>query len=286
MRKSVPEAVLVTEWDEIDGKDQRVTVRWPSEHSFHVQEGHYSPLLFVESLRQALALLSHDVHRVPLGHRLGWEQLRATVNREALRADGSPARVVLRITHPSVGRRRLGSVRLTSRIEAQRAGVPLGTAELDYTAHPPALYDRLRGSHRDAAEAVARALPPGPPVPAARVGRDQARDVLLSPAGPPDTWRLRVDTGHRVFFDHPHDHVPGMVLLEAAAQAARSLVGHPVTPAAFDTRFLRYVELDRPCLLTAEPGPSGDPRGHQVHVTAVQDGRPVFSSVVIAARRD
>ncbi|MEU1056248.1 ScbA/BarX family gamma-butyrolactone biosynthesis protein [Streptomyces sp. NPDC005876] len=285
MRKSVPGEVLVTDWGEIDGKDQRVTVGWPSGHSFYVQGDNYSPLLFVESLRQALALLSHHVHRVPLGHRLGWEHIRCTVNRQALRADGRAADVVLRISHPSVRRRRLGSVQLTSRIEAQRAGAHLGTAELDYTAHPPALYDRLRGSHRDAAQAVARALPPAPPVPAAGAGREHERDVLLSPTGTPGTWRLRVDTGHRVFFDHPHDHVPGMVLLEAASQAARALADHPVTPVAFDARFLRYVELDRPCLVTAEPGPPGDPRGPQAHVTATQDGEPVFSSVVIAARR-
>lgn len=285
VRKSIPAEALVTDWSEISGTDQHVTTRWPHHHPFYTEGGNYSPLLFVESLRQALALLSHSVHEIPLTHRLGWERIRSTVNEDALRTDSHPAEVTLRISHPSVKRRRLGSVLLTSRIEAQRAGQHLGTAELDYSAHPPAVYDRLRGSKSDAEQVVAQALPPAPPIPAARAGRRHGRDVVLSPTDVPDTWQLRVDPGHKVLFDHSHDHVPGMVLLEAAAQAAQAVVDHPVVPVAFEAGFFRYVELDRPCLVSAAPGVPDDPRGLQIHVTAAQDDNPVFSSHVIAAPR-
>ncbi|MGP4051921.1 ScbA/BarX family gamma-butyrolactone biosynthesis protein [Streptomyces sp. 2A115] len=282
VRKSIPEEALVTGWSDIAGTDQHVTLRWPRDHPFYTEGGRYSPLLFIESLRQALALLSHSVHRIPLSHRLGWEHIRSSVNRDALRADSHAAEVVLQITHPSVKRRRLGSVQLTSRIEALRAGLHLGTAELDYTAHPPALYDRLRGSKSDAEQVFAQALPLTTPIPAARAGRGHERDVVLSPTGVPDTWQLRVDPDHKVLFDHSHDHVPGMVLLEAAAQATQAVVEYPVVPIAFDTSFFRYVELDRPCLVSAEQGMPDDPRSLQVHVTASQDDNPVFSSVVTA----
>ncbi|WP_409061028.1 ScbA/BarX family gamma-butyrolactone biosynthesis protein [Streptomyces sp. SYP-A7185] len=288
VRKSIPEEALVTGWSEISGTDQHVTTRWPHHHPFYAEGGHYSPLLFVESLRQALALLTHDVHHIPLTHRLGWERIRSTVNRDALHVGTHPAEVTLRISHPSVKRRRLGSVLLTSHIEARRAGQHLGSAELDYSAHPPALYDRLRGSKADADQVVARALPPAPPIPAHRAGRQHDRDVVLSPTSVADTWQLRVDPGHKVLFDHSHDHVPGMVLLEAAAQAAQAVVDHPVTAVAFATDFFRYVELDRPCLVSAgpaEPGTSGDPDGSRIHVTASQDDHPVFSSHVVAVPR-
>ncbi|MFD3544802.1 ScbA/BarX family gamma-butyrolactone biosynthesis protein [Streptomyces sp. NPDC058655] len=280
VRKSVPGEALVTDWSEACATAQQVTARWPISHSFHTEEGRYRPLLFVESLRQALALLTHSVHDIPLSHRLGWEHLWSSVNPEALWTSSQPATVTLMITHPLVRRRRLGSVHLTSHIEAVREGVQVGSADVQYTAHPPALYNRLRGRYADAGEAFARALPPAPAAPAALMGRRNEREVVLSPTGPAREWELRVDVSHQVLFDHPHDHVPGMVLLEAAAQAAQACAGHPVVPVEFDTEFFRYVEFDRPCLVAAEPAlPDGAGRA-RVKVTASQEGRAVFSSTV------
>ncbi|GAA2125993.1 ScbA/BarX family gamma-butyrolactone biosynthesis protein [Kitasatospora saccharophila] len=283
VRKAIPDEALVTGWSPVSDDAQRVIAEWPTEHAFYVQDGRYSPLLVVESVRQALALLTHSFHHVPLGHRLGLERLRAAVDPAALAVGSEPATVSLLITHPEVKRRRLGSLHCTSRIEVHRAGRPVGSAELAYTTYPPALYDRLRGRYADAARAFAQALPLTPPVAADLVGRHLERDVVLSPTAAEHHWQLRVDPGHRILFDHPHDHVPGMVLLEAAAQAGRVVAGTPVLPVAFDARFSRYVEFDRACLLTAEALPAGpaDQEGTgRVRVDATQDGAAVFSVTV------
>lgn len=284
VRKSVEEEALVTGWRPLTEASQLVTARWPREHGFYVEGGRYSSLLLTESLRQALALLTHTVHDIPLTHRLGWEQIRSTVDPGALSTGSGAGEVELLITHPQVRRRRLGSVHLTSQVEATLAGRPIGTASLRYSAHPPAIYDRLRGEHADAARAFARALPLTPPVPAALVGRGDAGNVVLSPTSGTHTWLLRVDTSHRVLFDHPHDHIPGMVLLEAASQAAQLTTAAgavvPVVPVVFDTTFYRYVEFDQRCLVTAEPGvPEADGRV-SVAVKAHQGGHLVFASTV------
>ncbi len=285
VRKSLAEETLVIGWSEVSDTSQSVTVRWPQRHAFYVEDGRYSPMLFTESLRQALALLTHRAHHVPLDHRLGWEHIRASVDPAALPATSDAAIVTLLVTHSSVKVRRLGSVHLTSRIEALRSGMPVGTAELQYTTHPPRVYDRLRGPYADARQSFARALPLTPPVPAPRVGRSHERDVVLSPTGSPHQWQLRVDVGHRVLFDHPHDHVPGMVLLEAATQAAQAVTAHPVVTVEFDTTFFRFVEFDQPCLVTAEPGaPDGEGRA-RVKVSASQLGRTVFSSTLTTVPR-
>ncbi|WP_260845011.1 AfsA-related hotdog domain-containing protein [Streptomyces sp. SLBN-31] len=55
-------------------------------------------------------------------------------------------------------------------------------------------------------------------------------DVVLSPLGQPHRWQLRVDTRHPVLFDHIVDHVPGMLLIEAARQAATATLGHTTLP--------------------------------------------------------
>ncbi|MET9077974.1 ScbA/BarX family gamma-butyrolactone biosynthesis protein [Streptomyces sp. NPDC004232] len=281
MRKYVQEEALVTDWRPVSETTQAVTARWPRNHSFYIEDGRYSSLLLTESLRQALALLTHTVHDIPLTHRLGWERIRSTVDPGALSTGPGRAEVELLVTHTQVRRRRMGSVQLSSDVRATLAGRPIGTASLQYSTHPPAIYNRLRGSYADAASAFARAFPLTPAVPAAQVGRSDAGNVVLSPAPGTHTWQLRVDTSHRVLFDHPHDHIPGMVLLEAAAQAAQAAAApRAVAPVAFDTTFHRYVEFDRPCLLSAAPFVQEDGGLMSTTVDARQGELAVFSSRV------
>ncbi|MEU5219271.1 ScbA/BarX family gamma-butyrolactone biosynthesis protein [Streptomyces sp. NPDC020807] len=287
VRKASAQEVLITAWTRLCETTQQITVHWPRDHAFYAEGHRYSPLLLTESLRQALALLTHEVHEVPLGHRLGWEQLRFRVDPAALTIDRGPGSesVTLLVSHPSVRRRRMGSFHLTSHIEAFRLGERIGHAEVQYSAHPPLLYDRLRGPYANAAEAFSKALPPAPPVAAHLVGRGDGQDVVLSPTGTPLTWQLRTDTGHPVLFDHPHDHVPGMVLLEAAVQAAQAALPEPVDATACDTEFFRYVEFDRPCLVTAEPGVADGTGRRQVLVHASQDGIPTVTTAVTTTPR-
>lgn len=285
-RKSVEAEAFVTSWRSLSENCQAVTARWPRRHEFYVEGDRYSPLLATETLRQALAMLTHTAHDIPLTHRLGWEHIRTTVSPEALLVGAEPADVELVIRHTDVRRRRLGSAHIVSQVEATQAGVPIGTATLRYSTHPPAVYDRLRGRYADSKDAFARAIPLTAPVASWRVGRGSERNVVLSPADRPHSWQLRVDTSHRVLFDHPHDHVPGMVLLEAACQAAIAEVAPaPVTPVALDTMFERYVEFDRPCFITSKTL-ARDHRGEtEVKVEAHQDQRLVFSAVVTTRPR-
>jgi hypothetical protein len=286
VRKAVVGEALVVDWSALSDTVQVVTVQWPAGHDFYVTGNRYSPLLLTESLRQALALLTHTVHDTPLSHRLGWETLRSTVRPEALHVGPAPAEIRLTITHTEVTRRRLGAAHITSQVTAARDGQPLGTADLRYTTYPPAIYSRLRGRYADAARAFAQALALTPGVAPALVGRTADRDVVLSPTGNPSQWRLRIDTSHRVLFDHPHDHVPGMVLLEAASQVAQvRFAPHPVDTVAFDSTFFQYVEFDRPCLLTAEPLAPDEAGRTRVRVQAAQNGQPVFSSTVTTQPR-
>ncbi|MEV0323437.1 ScbA/BarX family gamma-butyrolactone biosynthesis protein [Streptomyces sp. NPDC050658] len=286
VRKSVSDEALVTGWHSLSENCQVVTARWPQHHPFYSEGERYSPLLATESLRQALALLTHTAHDIPLDHRLGWEYLRSTVNPDALWVDSEPAEVELVITHTDVKRRRMGSAHMTSQVQVTRSGLPLGTAMLRYSTHPPAIYDRLRGNYANAKDAFAQAIPLTPPVAATGVGRAHERDVVLSPTGRPHCWQLRVDTTHRVLFDHPHDHVPGMVLLEAASQAAQAEAApEPVVLVALDTSFERYVEFDKPVLITAEPLPYDDRGDRRVEVQAHQAGQLVFAGSVTTRRR-
>ncbi|MFE0105109.1 ScbA/BarX family gamma-butyrolactone biosynthesis protein [Streptomyces sp. NPDC059009] len=274
--------VLPISWGAARSGAFTVTVQWPENHSFYVEGGSYRPLLVTESLRQAVILLSHVVYDVPLGHRVSMARLWFRVSPAALRVEGGPAEVELVVTPVSVERRRGGSVMFVSSVTAVRDGQFVGEGEIHYGTHPPAIYDRLRGSYANVSETFERAPAPAAPVVPSLVGRTSAKNVVLSPTNAAHQWLLRVDTTHGVLFDHPHDHVPGMVLLEAVDQAARATLGC-AGPFAFDTTFHQYVEFDRPCLLRVEraaPDDEGQPR---LLVRAFQADRLALSGLVTTA---
>ncbi|MER7148890.1 ScbA/BarX family gamma-butyrolactone biosynthesis protein [Streptomyces xanthochromogenes] len=287
VRKTVASQALLTAWRRLgDGVSHTVVANWPQTHGFYTSHHElYHPLLLAETIRQALALLSHTAYDIPLDHRLGWESFDTSLIPTALRTRSTPSVVRLTITHTEVSRRRFGSAHLAAQITATRDKEPLGIARIRYTAHPPAIYNRLRGDHADATAATARALPLGPALaPSVRGEQTSLDDAVLSPLGESHRWQLRVNTANRTFFDHDHDHIPGLVFLEAAAQAAHALSGARRTvPMNFDAHFDRYVELDSPCWLEATPLRRRTPGVISTRLTGRQKDSEVFSILVTAS---
>ncbi|MFD5633579.1 ScbA/BarX family gamma-butyrolactone biosynthesis protein [Streptomyces sp. NPDC127077] len=202
----------------------------------------------------------------------------------ALRAgsDPTPALVELRITCPKVTYRRDRAAAIALSVEVLRDGVPFATAHSRFTIQDRAVYERLRGRYADIA--ALRVLPLSPPASPRPVGRDGFEDVVLSPTHTPDRWQLRADTTHPILFDHAVDHAPGMLLLEAARQAAQALA-HPTPTIAvgMESTFTRYAELDAPCWILADALPADSLGRTRVRVTARQNDRDIFTSTVTLA---
>ncbi|MFC4507658.1 MULTISPECIES: ScbA/BarX family gamma-butyrolactone biosynthesis protein [Streptomyces] len=274
--------VLLARWERTGSDTFTVTASWPSDHSFYqTADGLYDPLLFVETVRQNVPLISHVGYDVPPGSHLIWQTLTCEVSPSAMRITGTAATIELRISCSQVIRRGSRMAALTMDVVALRDGLLLGTARARFTCNPPAVYRRLRGARGDLESVLATALPPAPPVDAELVDRVRQTDVVLSASEFPHRWLLRTDPTHPILFDHPVDHAPGMLLLEAARQAT-----HALSPAAYsapvrlDATFTRYVELDQPCWIVAEtdlPDLTGRPRAV---VTALQAGETAFSCSV------
>ncbi|GHF24388.1 ScbA/BarX family gamma-butyrolactone biosynthesis protein [Streptomyces fumanus] len=255
VHKLNPAEVLLTAWRETGEQSLAVRGRWPRSHPFYLGGGdEIDPLLFTETVRQTLPLVSHALHDVPLGHHLLWESYDFALEPGAALPPGPDRDVMLHITCSDIRRRGTRATALTLHTRVTHDGTPLGTAVTRFHIQPPAVYRRLRGEYADLESARARALPAPAPLPHRLTGRTRPEDVVLSPAGgATDRWQLRVDLDHPVLFDHPVDHVPGILLLDAARQAARALRHpRPVRTTGMRTRFTRYVELDAPCWVQAE----------------------------------
>ncbi|MEV0415810.1 ScbA/BarX family gamma-butyrolactone biosynthesis protein [Streptomyces sp. NPDC050448] len=281
--------VMLTGWERLDDTHFTVTAQWPRSHGFYtpVHGSHHDPLIAVETFRQVGALLGHAEFGVPFGHQFLLRNLSIAVEPQQLEMDWAPASVDIAVTCTDVRRRgnQLASLRYEAVI--RRDGRLAATAAASYTCISPTVYRRLRGDRALSGER--RQLPLTAPAAPQSVGRLSPMDVVLSPTDRPDRWYLRADTRHPVLFDHPVDHIPGMVLLEAARQATSAVLGRcSFLPLSLDSTFERYTELDVPCVIETHELPKGVvPEGREaIRVTGHQNGRRVFSSVVTAGSCD
>ncbi|QOV34823.1 A-factor biosynthesis protein [Streptomyces ferrugineus] len=279
-RASLAETFL-TGVTSVDTDRFTVFAEWPRAHQLHVSPDRsaYEPLLVAETVRQAGALLAHTAYEVPLGHQFVLRELRFTTRPELLAVGTAPAEPVLRITVTDIDHRGGRPAGFRYETDVWLDGERVATAHLGVTWTSAAVYRRLRGG-RTAATVSPGPVPLG--LPPAAVDRALPADVVLAPAGPLERWQLRVDTAHAVFFDHPLDHVPGMLLLEAARQATRVQRGSGGrTPASFHAVFHRYAELDLPTWIEAadKADANADDR-YDVQVVGRQGESTVFECEV------
>ncbi|TJZ52218.1 transcriptional regulator [Streptomyces piniterrae] len=285
MHRAALSEVFLTDWSKTGSHSFTVTAQWPRSHSFYGSEhGVHDPLMLCETVRQTFPLLTHVAYDVPFGHQLSWSHFHYTVDPEVLRTERTPAEIELHVTCSDIRFYRSLPTLMTMHIEAVRDGLPLATVSTRFGCHSPAVYRRLRAGRADIEEAFTSAPQPPDPVARRAVGRHRDQDVVLTPTQEPHRWQLRADTAHPVLFDHPVDHVPGMVLLESVRQAGLALqpTWGPLIPTSMDISFNRYVEFDSPCWIEAEAitdsAPSSAP--HQpIRVNAHQDNGVAFTAI-------
>ncbi|MDQ0757415.1 ScbA/BarX family gamma-butyrolactone biosynthesis protein [Streptomyces canus] len=274
--------VLLTDWERLDGSRFAVTAQWPRLHGFFTTvEGCHDPLLVAETIRQAGLLVAHAEFGVPLGHQFLMWDLSFDARPEHLLVGATPAAPEIEIACMDINRRGDSIAGLHLEAVIRRDGQVAATGAATFNCTSPAVYRRLRGSRTG--DGVPVPLPLTSPSAPQDVGRVSPTDVVLSPAPAPDRWLLRVDTRHPVLFDHPVDHVPGMVLMEAARQAAVAFLGRVCLPVGMANAFTRYTELDAPCMIEACSVPRDAEGRERVSVTGRQEGHVVFTSTLTVA---
>jgi 2-oxo-3-(phosphooxy)propyl 3-oxoalkanoate synthase len=241
--------------------------QWPRSH--HRLRLH-DPILLAETIRQAALAIAHQFYDVPLSSQFLMTEIAYDVSEEGLRLNDVPAEIVLTAAPHSIHRRGHNVTGMSIDVNCYRDGYQVGSGSASWQCVSAVVYARLRGDHRNPVP-----LPPPVAVDPHLVGRCLTDDVVLAPSETDNQWRVRVDTSHPVMFDHKVDHVPGMVAVEAARQAALLATGTANgVPVRGRFIFDQFIELDEPCVVTAAPGSTGgvDTRV-PVHVKLEQDGR-------------
>lgn len=286
VHRSDPEDVFPTGWTRQTDTQFSVSARWPCVHRFFAPvAGRYQdPLLIAETMRQTTMLLAHAEFDVPVGDQFVMWELGyiSSPGRLALDAHpeypGGPWDITVDVSCSRIRRRGRGIGSMDLELLLHRSGSRIATGGGRISCTSAKVYERLRAD-RLAVNGVP--VPLLPAVAPHEAGRTSERDVVLAPTARQGVWQLRLDTGHPTLFGRPNDHVPGILLLEAARQAANAVrPGRAFLPVSLEAAFLRYVELDRPCWIEALVVPAETRSTTRVEVRATQDGETVFTGTL------
>ncbi|WP_369211131.1 ScbA/BarX family gamma-butyrolactone biosynthesis protein [Streptomyces flavofungini] len=270
--------VFLTGCRQLDGSRFALTGQWPRAHTFFTSADGLSHdfMQAAETIRQVGLFLAHAQFGVPLDHQFMLHDMEFSTDADQLLLARQPSNLDLEADCTDMVWKGGRLARFAMHVQIRREGRLAAAGSGRFTCVAPTTYRRLRGQTRLGAQPpAARPVPATPRL----VGRTLSRDVVLTEADRPGRWLLSADTRHPVLFDHIGDHVPGMVLIEAARQAACALLA-PWTfaPAGATTVFHRYVEYDAPCRIEAAPVRCAIEGAARVAVTGWQDGNRVFTT--------
>lgn len=275
-RQSIAE-VFVTEVLR-SGPDSFVAgVQWPRRHAvFSAPMTRLDSHLVAETIRQLTIVLCHLEYGVPLGARFLMPSLGLTIEpgAETEFSNASPANCTVFLHGEGIERKRSGELRsIRVRTDFQRNGQVVGRGHGDATLATEGVYRRLRGTAIDNMSPAwpRRELDVLPP---RLVGHLSTSDVVLSAGTVKNKWPLTVDTSNTVYFDHPLDHIPGILAVEAMRQAIRVASMMPEAELAFfEATFLHVLEFDS--LAVVQLTESDD----LFHMKIVQFGRTAVHAV-------
>ena len=263
-RRAVSE-VFATGWQRSDEHVHLIGAQWPQAHRFYAQShGKHDSLLLAETVRQAAFVVAHRGYQVPFGYQFIMWDLAFDCLAEGLEAHYGPTEVQVKATCHDLRYRagRVTGMRMTFDIYRDAQPIATGTASFDLAS--PVAYSRMRthAAEQHTVEAPSGGAVAAVPLRPETVHREHSYDVVLAADGG-EGWLLHLNRSHPVLFDHPVDHVPGMVLIEAMRQAANAQAGpRPSTVIGLRTNFENYIEFNAPCRvhaeLLAEKLPSGE----------------------------
>ncbi|ONK09789.1 ScbA/BarX family gamma-butyrolactone biosynthesis protein [Streptomyces sp. MP131-18] len=263
------DTVFITGWKRLKTHKFLLTAVWPGSAGIRP----YDPRVLSQLIRQSGLAIAHAEYDVPLAYQTLLHSLDYDVAEGLSLPDDRPTPLEIEVVVAEAGRKGRTARSLTMEVRLRAHGATVVTSRSEFGWVSPAVYRRLRGGRSTAAWGAW-------PLPAAlapeSVGRAALADVVLSPGLRPHHWQLRNDVANTLLFDHPVDHVPGLVLVEAALQAAQTrLPGFAVRTVR--SSYQRFAELDEPCWIEVRPaGPPGPDGADTLLVGGTQDGRPVF----------
>lgn len=274
VHKRAVEQVFLTDWMEGPGDDIcTLAAQLPLAHA-HFSDGaapFHDIVLIAEVVRQGGLVIASEILDVPADRQFLLRQLRVTLDPLEANRRGPDTQTMMIAQDPSsqIKVRRDGSVSGGAmRARLSVAGEPSGVCEVVGMWVPDSMYEGFRGDDGNGNGDGPPATEHAGEEREALTGKSLGSSVLtpLAPDGAARRYAssVIVDRDDPTFFDHPLDHVPGLLLMEALQQAAvaaacRELELEPerVAVHSFEMKFSRIAEFTPEIECTVELGSDG-----------------------------
>ncbi len=282
------EEVFLTDFQNT-GDGFAAAARLPRSHPYYCEHtahpSAHDPIAVFECVRQMLLCAMHLHHGVTADTKSVTAscELEITDPRALAVAEGGYELTLLGRVVDAKEREGV-AVRVVHEVDVLLGTTRIGRVRVDTALKQPESYQRLRMRSRVTPPSLSVDLVAQEPVSRVApylVGRQQTANVLLIEPeinGSVLTASLRVPVSHPGMFDHPHDHVPGPVLMEAARQAGHllqvelfGLSPAKTTPVELRAAYERFTELDSEILIRASFANQVGP-GQPIYVHFRQDG--------------
>ena len=292
-RRAVAE-VFVTDSRRLDGDTFEVAAQLPRGHVM-LEDRTYDLPIILEACRQTGVLISHRHLDVPMDQAFIMQRLTLDVaDPSVLRQGDEPARMMIRVD-ADLHRSKSGRIQgYDFRGELFLGGEPFGVSSGALFFLRRKDYEAMRAAGREALD-IDRAAQPRPVAcPPEAVGRRDPRNAVISDPVPrrEGGWTATVvaDRSHPHLFDHPLDHLPGNLLIEAARQLAVASVARDggldpasLVPRSLTSEFNQFCEHDLTTVIEAEPVTFR--RDERLGAVAVTDVRVLQQGQPCAAMR-
>jgi hypothetical protein len=253
--------VFLTDFRSMAAETFHAAAQIPADHAYYGDHttgpAMHDPLAVFEAVRQMLLCAMH------LHHDAGSATKSITATARMEITDPRPLRVAGPLDLVLLGSVLLektyeGAVsRVVHEVRVMVGTDQVGLITIDTAQRPDEVYRKLRLSHRTSLPPSSDTVPVhggGVPTAPHLVGRERSANVVVQDMrtqADGAVATLRVPVTHASMFDHPQDHVPGPVMMEAARQAVLFAAGEHLGLAAsklflqrVDASYLRFAELD------------------------------------------
>lgn len=246
-RRAVAE-VFVTDYRFDTEGAYEVGVQLPPAHRiFDTSSGRTDPLGVAEAFRQTVVLLCHTRYQIPTHYSFLMETFSVDMlSSQAVAATSSPLTFHLTVDNLTYRDDAVSGISVSGILSDGTTDIARCTAVARGVS--PDGYRRIRQGREHRCPGR-RATPSGAvAISAARAGRLTDRDVVISTDDAQDVLFCTPDPHNVALFDHPVDHIPGMIIFEAARQALRLRTGDPAAQiSSFSAVFPRFTEWDVQC---------------------------------------
>ncbi|MFC4374214.1 ScbA/BarX family gamma-butyrolactone biosynthesis protein [Nocardia halotolerans] len=262
-RQAVAE-VFVTSLDAVAPDTFVVGAQLPRMHAHYgdhtgVLSLRHDLVLVMEAARQASLAVTHEFYGVPTDRAFLVRTFNGTgPDTTAWDIGTTPADLVMQVRALRTHYRGDDLQGLDLVLDISCAGVPLTTVDGSFSWVSPSQWAGIRTGFRKqlGLGAFHSAAPVGERAPAALVGRENSRNVVIGPpasSGGSTRAALVADTSHPILFDHELDHIPGNLLIEACRQTALAALQPELRRLiSVTSTFDCFVELDQPAECVAE----------------------------------